>query len=76
MFWVSLKKGISFPCVSPQLSGRILFAPPDARVTFLHNDLLCNGMRSVTGGRKTYLLGGGTNRSLQQKFTEIGSVES
>ena len=26
----------------PQISGRILCAPPDARAIFLHDDLLCN----------------------------------
>ena len=44
-------------CASPQNSGCILFAPPDASATFLHNDLLCNGSRPVTGrgGGITYL---------------------
>ena len=40
----------SFPFVPPQLSGRILFATPDARAIFLHNDLLCNDTCAVTGG--------------------------
>ena len=39
-----------FSVCAPQLSGRILFAPPDARAIFLHNDLLCNDTCSVTGG--------------------------
>ena len=44
------------PPPRPQLSGCILFAPsPDARAIFLHDDSLCNGTCSVTGG------GGGTN---------------
>ena len=38
-------------CASP-LSGHILFAPQDARNTFLHNDLLCNGRLCVTGCTK------------------------
>ena len=41
-------------CPPPQLSGCILFAPPDARAIFLHNDLLCNDTCSVTGGSITY----------------------
>ena len=45
----------SFPFV-PHLSGGIIFAPPDARVIFLLNDLLCNGKCPVTGGG-----GGGHN---------------
>ena len=45
----------SFPFVPPpQLSGRILFALPDARAIFLHSNLLCNGTCSVTGGCITY----------------------
>ena len=47
------------PPPPPQLSRRILFAPPDARAIFLHSDLLCNGTCSVTGGRITYWGGGG-----------------
>ena len=44
-----------FPFVPPQLSGRILFAPLRRTCNiFLHNDLLCNGTYSVTGGRITY----------------------
>ena len=44
MLFVSKKFGIFSVC-APQLSGRILFAPPppDSRATFLRNDLLCNG---------------------------------
>ena len=36
----------------PQVSERTLFAPPDARAMFLHDDLHlpCNGTCSVTGG--------------------------
>ena len=40
------------------ISGRILFAHPDARAMFLHNDLLCNGTCSVTGGGAHNVLGG------------------
>ena len=40
----------SFPFVPPQLSGSILFALPDARAIYLHNDLLFNGTCFVTGG--------------------------
>ena len=39
--------------------GAYYLHPPDARTIFLHNDLLCNGTCSVTGGRITYW--GGTN---------------
>ena len=42
-----------FSVCDPQLSGCILFAPPDARAIFLHNDLLCNDMCSVTAGSVT-----------------------
>ena len=38
----------------PQLSGCILFAPPEARGIFYHNDLLCNDKRSVNGGCIAY----------------------
>ena len=41
-------------CPPPELSGCILFAPPDARAIFLHNDLLSNDTCSVTGERITY----------------------
>ena len=42
-----------------QLSGCILFAPPDTLAICLHDDLQCNGTCSVTGGN---VLGGeGTN---------------
>ena len=46
----------------------ILFAPPpppppEARAIFLHNDLLCNGTCSVTGGGGGHnVLGGGGGR--------------
>ena len=48
------------PPPPPQLIGCTLFAPPDARAIFLHNDLQCKGTCSVTGGRITDW-GGGTN---------------
>ena len=38
----------------PQLIGFILFAPPEARATFLQNDLQCNHTCSVIGGSLTY----------------------
>ena len=41
---------MDFSVCAPQLCGLILFAPPDARAILLHNDLLCNGTCSVTGG--------------------------
>ena len=34
----------------PGLVGTYYLHPPDARAIFLHNDLLCNSTRSVTGG--------------------------
>ena len=34
----------------PILVGAYYLHPPNARAIFLHNDLLCNGMCSVTGG--------------------------
>ena len=41
----------SFPlCPPPRLVGAYYLHPPDARAIFLHNDLLCNDMCSVTGG--------------------------
>ena len=56
------KKEGSFPFVPPSLVGAYYLHPPDARAIFLHNDLLCNGTCSVTGGRITYWgRGGGTN---------------
>ena len=50
------------PPPPPKLSGRILFAPPDARVIFLHNDLLCNGTCSVAGGGHNVLGGAQTEK--------------
>ena len=38
----------------PQLSMRVLIAPPVTRAIFLHNDLQRNGTRSVTGWRVSY----------------------
>ena len=44
----------------PQLSGCILFAPPShAHAIFLHNDFICNGTHSVTGGELRGRGGGG-----------------
>ena len=37
-------------CPPPSLVGAYYLQPPDARAIFLHNDLLCNDMCSVTGG--------------------------
>ena len=42
------------PFVPHHLSGRILFAPPEASAVFLLNDLLVNGTCSVTGGSIAY----------------------
>ena len=50
----------SFPFVPPSLVGTYYLHPQDARAIFLHQDLLCNGTCSATGGRRTYW--GGTNR--------------
>ena len=52
------KKNRSFPFVARSLVGAYYLQPPDARVIILHNDLLCNGTCSATGGRITYLVGG------------------
>ena len=62
-----LKKFWIFSVCAPQLSGRILFATPDARVIFLDNDLLCNGTCSVTGAN-------GTNGENQRKGSQIISI--
>ena len=51
----------SFPPPPSQLSGRILFASPRGTSILLHNDLLCNGTCSVTGG--AYRTGGGGGRN-------------
>ena len=51
-----MRENVISVCAPPQLSGRILFAHPDARAIFLHNDLLCNGTCSITGG--AYRTGG------------------
>ena len=48
--------------LSPQLCGCILFAPPEARAMFLHNDLPFNDTCSVIGGSTTYWGGGGHKR--------------
>ena len=48
-----------FSVCAPRLSGRILFAPPDARAIFLNSGLLRDGTCSVTGGAKR--TGGATN---------------
>ena len=61
------KSRIFSVCAPPQLSGRILFDylhPPDARVIFLHDDVLCNGTCSVTGGAERT---GGHKRKIFQK---------
>ena len=44
--------------VGTELSECLLFAPPDARTIFLHNDILCNDTCSVTGVSITYWGGG------------------
>ena len=36
-------------CPAPILVGAYYLHPPEARVVFLHNELRCNGMCSVTG---------------------------
>ena len=48
-----------FRLCPPSLVGAYYLHPPDARAIFLHDDLLCNGTCSVTGGSITYW--GGTN---------------
>ena len=48
-----------FRLFPPSLVGAYYLQPPDARAIFLHNDLLCNGTCSVTGGEHNVL--GGTN---------------
>ena len=48
-----------FRLCPPSLVGAYYLQPPDARATFLHNDLLCNDTCSVTGGSITYWGGGG-----------------
>ena len=58
LYYVSLFGSFSF-VPPPHLSGRILFAPPDARAIFLHKDLLCNETCSVIGGCITHWGGGG-----------------
>ena len=58
--WIFSVCAQTHPPPPPQLIWRILFAPPDARAIFLHDDLLCNGTCSVTeGGGITYW--GGTD---------------
>ena len=49
-------------CPPPSLVGAYYLHPQDAREIFLHNDLQCNGMCSVTGGRITYWGGGGGHK--------------
>ena len=41
-------------CLPPSLVGAYYLHPPDARAMFLHNDLICDGTCSVTGGCITY----------------------
>ena len=41
------------------LVGAYYLHPPEARAIFSHDDLLCNGTRSVTEGSITYWGGGG-----------------
>ena len=53
-----MKFGIISVC-APQLSGRILFKPSDARAIFLHKDFLGNDTCCATWGRITNVLGGG-----------------
>ena len=57
-FFFRTQRG-SFPFVPPSLVGAYYLQPPDARAIFSHNDLLCNGTCSVTGGSITYWGGGG-----------------
>ena len=71
------KKDLFRLCPPPQISGRILFAPPKCTChIFLRNDLLCNGTCSVTGGRITYP-GHKRKRStkkLRHKPTKVGRI--
>ena len=57
----------SFPFVPASLEGACYLRPPDTRAIFLHNNLLCNGTCSVSGGRITYL-GAQTEKILPQNF--------
>ena len=60
VFLKLLNHGIFSVCAPPSLVGAYYLQPPDARAIFLHDDLLCNGTCSVTGGSITNW-GGGTN---------------
>ena len=59
------------PNPPPQLSGRILVAPPDAPVIFSHNYLPCNA-RALIVGRITYWGGGGHKRKRSKLFNHHG----
>ena len=66
----------SFPFVPPppSLVGAYYLHPPDARAIFLHNDLLCNGACSVTGGCITYWGGGGGHKRKRSNFRYTKSL--
>ena len=63
----------SFPFVPPppQLSVRILFAPPDARAIFLYNGSLCNGKCYVTGADNVM---GAQTEKVRAFFTKIHRI--
>ena len=50
------------PPPPPSFAEAILFAPPDARAIFSHNDLPCNDTCSVNGGAHN-VLGGHKRKS-------------
>ena len=52
--WAPLKHEKNLPFVPPNLAGAYYLRPAAARAICLHNDLLCNGMCSLTGESITY----------------------
>ena len=61
----ALKSGIFSVCAPPPPAHwvHIICTPrPDERAIFLHDDLLCNGTCSVTGGSITYWGGAQTDK--------------
>ena len=56
------------------LVGAYYLHPPEARAIFLHDDLLCNGTRSVTEGSITYWGGGGCRNGKDPIATEFSTT--